>query len=107
MAAPAVYWRHYSGYTGAFDADEPGAIWVETTNPNGSYAVSAGGYAAFDPASNSTSTDTGTNDVDPRIHMIGTAPSYDPGTDTMRFLVGFATPWPHVPVRLHLYAIVP
>lgn len=88
MAAPTVYWRHYSGYSYAADADTPGVIWAETTNPNGS-------------------TDTGGNDVDSRIHMIGTLPSYDPGTDTMRFLVGFATPWPHIGVRLHLYAIVP
>jgi hypothetical protein len=108
MTAPVRHWRHYSGTT-----DEKGQLWLETTNPNGSYAVSAGGWAEWDHTGNSTSTlerpdGSSPGAADTRIRMLGAVPFYDSGTDTLKFIVGFAVDgnWRYVGMRVHVWALV-
>lgn len=97
MAAPTVIWRHYTGI-----ANSDGICWVGTGNTFGTHAISAGGFAAAD---NDTSTDTNGNDASAQAPIVGNYPSYDPGTDTTYWNIGFGAA-PGTQLRCHVFATV-
>ena len=100
MTAPnATVWRHVS---------TPGSgdiVFISSSNSFGTHAISGGGYANGHDGTNASSTDEGGNDVSAACPLVASFPSYDAGTDTTYWVVGFMAP-PGCSLRAHVFAIL-
>lgn len=102
MAAPnTTVWRHVTG-TNSGTTD---VVWYQSSNSTGTHAISGGGYANGLTGSNGSSTDQGGNDVSAAAPVVGSFPSYDSGTDTTYWMVGFLCP-PGASLRMHIFCIL-
>lgn len=100
MTAPnTTVWTHTNS------SSLTGIVWQTTGNAFGTHAISGGGYANGLDGTNATSTDEGGNDVSPSCPLVGSFPSYDPGTDTTYWMLGFQAP-PGATLRVHIFAIL-
>lgn len=95
-----VVWRHYSGV-----ADSKGVCWVSSANSFGTHAISGGGFAAALVNANDSDTSTSGSDSSGMVPIAGMYSSYDSGTNTTYWVVGFAAP-PGTDLRTHVFAVL-